>query len=510
MKESIAKIILGMILAIHFVGTAYATGTKGGGNAIVCFDPDKASEILKEYEHNDIGGNPIPAQLNDQGQLRNIRIRDEHLGDIESVESFDLYEARLSANRKSSSIIDLKENEKPTEYIERLLAPFDVVLPSFVNRIRNAMLRIPLEDARFYPFGVLPENDFTTVGMIDLSRCVLSSIFVQEKIKDVDYLHVDDRLFNHSKHSALSRAVGYLHEIVYLVMRDGGDETSDAARKIVSEIITRKEGQSYEEFIKKMTGMGFLGVYDSAVDTQSRLIDLALQLDLHLRDLMLSNLQIKLEDFFSTVNQVAETEGDFYVFAENGNAGAKIYSEDPVWIKAGDLLHAGNPSLAFQAVTDGSYYQRFFFAGSYKPYVERAVGRRKKIENVPLKDESIEAMEAAWHRVVGIFKIDQYETEMEKFYDSQIYPIVMNMVGFDEGEKKFVDQYFRIERAYSWDSNPAKYRFAPRTKILYDKYLYDTYRPIQSGEYLRDGEIRLSPSIELENLKLKEVIEYPN
>jgi hypothetical protein len=487
-----------LLLAVVISTPLFATGTKGGGNALICFKPEKATEVLKAYEHTDSRGNIIPAQLNEKGQLKNILIRDEHLADIDTIESFDLYEARMSIKGGDSKLIELKEDESPSDYIERLISRFDEVLPTFSAKMRNAMERIPLRDARFYPHGISPENDFTSVGLIDLSKCVLSSIFVQERVKNKEYLHLDERLFSHSKHGSFSRAVGYLHEIVYLIMRDQGDSTSDAARKIVTELIVHRNGATYENFAKEIISLGLMTLEEKVGDTRERIVEIAFQLDRQLREEIMKRERQLAKDFINTVDEVISQEGEFYTLVRDRPGlfrDTVEYQRVLSFDRDGILTYESNLRSVF-AGDDGDW-----------PYVEKP-GKRKGVVKVPLSPEAKDKLLNAVPNL-RFFDLASHEDEMAAFYQSDIYPQILQMQGFGENGVSQIDQYFRSKRKAYGEQRTS---YAPRTFVIKDSsrsWYWDSFDPDVSDEELAGLEVKLIANTLFSDFELDAELPYP-
>ncbi len=253
--------------------SAWAFGTKGGGSVIVCFDqnPEIAKLYYEERKAQNVSDGSKPTET---FGLKSVAILDEHLAKATRIVSLDLSEAedqlRGRPDRKIRKALD---RETPDEFVERLIKEvFDLSYPPIAEVMRKAARAIRFEDSISKQHGIMPQDDFSSVGLIDRARCVLTNLFVQEKIAEQHFLYRDDRIWNHEKLSDLSRLVTYLHEVVYWVQRSRGDVTSDVTRKVTQALVIEYPSQSWKDFFSPLSKLKFIDVLPQEVG-ESLLLD---------------------------------------------------------------------------------------------------------------------------------------------------------------------------------------------------------------------------------------------
>lgn len=223
------KVILGLAMMFS-VAAAQALprsiGTEGGGgeNAVVCFKDGSVPTLIRDSSSPRFG------------QILDSEIQNQ----LTSVESYDLYEARIprGLGARVPSIVALRQGESAREYAERIARRFDAYIPVVGKIIRSGTSMLP--DARILmrPSGLNRIHDENDVGYIEASRCVVATMAAQYKAGENTQLQLDARLFSHALHSPLSQAVLFLHEAIYYSARTYAQhEDSRATRTLVSALI---------------------------------------------------------------------------------------------------------------------------------------------------------------------------------------------------------------------------------------------------------------------------------
>lgn len=223
----------------------------GGGNALVCFPEGRIAigeeffDVVAEIKKNQ---NTIP---------------DKFLPFIESIEMYDLYEAkkRRGLNSKKPEILEIKEDERIYEYIDRLGKRFDKYNMTMSFAIPQARLLIPDSQFIFHEYAVKYQNDLGTVTLPN-SNCVISTmaaqVFLDSRENGFYEVHIDQRLFNHSKHSYQSKATLVLHELIYGLARKHFDHKSSAStRNLVRFFISYDESFTEKFIANSVYNLGF-------------------------------------------------------------------------------------------------------------------------------------------------------------------------------------------------------------------------------------------------------------
>jgi len=208
-------------------------GSSGGGNALVCFD---TSEIPKQIRERDQAGNII------DGSIRN-----EHIKHITKVEVLDLVEAQFARGMSQPKLTDLiqpNSGEDVEEYAKRVIGRFKDVAPLLYDNLMARVDEMPAANAVAQPDGLYPVDDYNLLGRIDSTNCVVATVAIHQfsglNLSGSPDLYFDQRLMFHSKHSDISRAITYLHEVVYSYARSGqGHKDSQDTRKLIG-VMLRK------------------------------------------------------------------------------------------------------------------------------------------------------------------------------------------------------------------------------------------------------------------------------
>ncbi len=219
----------------------------GGGNALVCF-------IQEEIE---IGGRTL--NFKKWVEQNNNTIPNSLLPFIKSIEMFDLYEAKkkrgLSA--KAPEIVSIEENEGFYDYLDRLGRRFIGKVDSMNQLVKKTQIMVPESSFIFHEAAIKYQNDLGTVTLPQ-DHCVISTMAGQVSINGYFEVHIDERLFNHSKHSKQSKATLVLHELIYAYARFfNNEEESSSTRKMVSAFISYSSGVTEGSVSKLGYNLGF-------------------------------------------------------------------------------------------------------------------------------------------------------------------------------------------------------------------------------------------------------------
>lgn len=212
----------------------------GGGNAIVCFNSatiaegDKTVNILDEIKKN-----------------KNI-IPDKFLTHIKSIEMYDLYEAKKKRGIGSqpAEILNIKEDEKIYEYIDRISSRFNDHNSEISKLIWKSRRIVPDGNISFSESGVVYQNDLGAVSLPQ-ENCIISTMAAQVNYFNNYFVHIDQRLYDHKAHSIQSKAVLILHEMIYAYGRKFFDhKESGSTRELVRVLISYHESIT-EGFVSK-------------------------------------------------------------------------------------------------------------------------------------------------------------------------------------------------------------------------------------------------------------------
>lgn len=220
----------------------------GGGNALVCF---KQSVIVR-----DGGVTDIVSEI----KKNNNTIPDIYLSYIKTIEMFDLYEAKKKRgiDSKKSEIIEISTDENIYNYLERLGNRFKGKVDLMKEMITEGKELIPDTQLVFHEFAVEYQNDLGSVTLPS-SNCVISTIAAQVNYNEFYEVNIDDRLFNHPKHSKQSKATLVLHELIYAIGRKYFNHTdSGATRNLVRNYISYHDSITEGAVSKSLSDLGFV------------------------------------------------------------------------------------------------------------------------------------------------------------------------------------------------------------------------------------------------------------
>lgn len=233
----------------------------GGGNALVCFKQKTAQ----------VGGSEV--DINIAEKIRNSeskKIPDKYLEYIESIEMFDLYEAkkRRGIDSPQPEIIKINDDEKYYDYFDRLAKRYDKRVYRMLFVLETAKTLIPDTRLIFHDFPVEHQNDLGSVALPS-NNCVVATMAAQVNYNDFYEVHIDERLFNHPTHSKQSKATLILHELLYAVGRKTYDhKDSGATRNLVRYFISYHNSITEGEVSKALLDLKFYAT--GAVDPESR------------------------------------------------------------------------------------------------------------------------------------------------------------------------------------------------------------------------------------------------
>lgn len=249
---------LTLIMAMSFYAQAKLDRTNGewaggGGNAIVCFEPQV---IIAQGEVRTTTKDII----NNIKKNKNI-IPDDYIQYIESVEMFDLYEAkkRRGIDSKKPEILDIKDDEKFYDYFDRLSKRYDGRVYTMAYIVEAGKELIPDSRLIFHNTAMLYQNDLGSVTLPS-DNCIVSTMAAQVNRKDYFEVHIDERLFNHAKHLRQSKATLILHELIYgLLRKHFKHEDSGVTRKLVNFLIAYDESFTEGTLAKALYELGIVG-----------------------------------------------------------------------------------------------------------------------------------------------------------------------------------------------------------------------------------------------------------
>ena len=196
----------------------------GGGDAVVCFNSRTARRDLRAIQRN---GGLIP---------------DSIIAHVESVESYDLAEARTPRG-VSGGVIPAIETLAPTEtplaYARRVISRLERLTPGLFGELESTLDSLSESQVVLQPHGVVAVEDTDPTDSIDDERCVLNTISHHTTIGSRYFIHLDQRLYNHPSFSDLNKALLVLHAVVYLNAENNyGHTDGRLSRLFVGRLVT--------------------------------------------------------------------------------------------------------------------------------------------------------------------------------------------------------------------------------------------------------------------------------
>lgn len=246
------NIFVFIMASLLFEGASFAGGMdSGGGQGFVCFDSKEVALSVMSNKGN---------------------IADEYIGNITSLETLDLFESKMKRGSTLSTpmLISIGENENFEDYLERIIDRIEKNIPVLGQKIREAKLNFSNDNLIWADIGLIPVNDSNVVGAYDTPFCTLTTLAIQFKEENSDYLNIDPRLFLHQKMSNQSRAILFLHEYLYLIARKMGKTSSRSSRLAISFLIRDDKKTTLKDVVENLYKLNLL----SLEEFQSRVSDL--------------------------------------------------------------------------------------------------------------------------------------------------------------------------------------------------------------------------------------------
>lgn len=252
------KFLIFPLVALSFSSAFAASdaGTRGGGNALICFnDPAIPAGIRKD----------------------NGDIKDAHIPSINSIQMLDLYEMSLQQGMEDVEPVQfmpILKGEGIAAFAERMLsriADFTPVIATHAIKIMHAM---PPNKSFAHPYGIENVKDFDLMGKINSRLCVVGTILYHVKNGGTTEIHYDQRLWNHPSFDAYNKYVAYLHEVIYSSMRESlNSKDSDDARKLVGMLLKKNFDQdSFIRFVLDKYSYQYSGSYESYLNSYDSVI----------------------------------------------------------------------------------------------------------------------------------------------------------------------------------------------------------------------------------------------
>lgn len=247
MKKYIISLIL-LVSTNSLASINYALGEwgSGGGNAIVCF------------KQMTIGTGETSVNIISEIKKNNNTIADDYLPYIESIEMFDLYDAKKARglNPSKPEIVEINNGEEFFSYTNRLAKRFKDSNPHMETIIRRAQNLLPETSFVMHEYGVKYQNDLGSV-VLPSEKCVISTMAAQVNSNDYYEAHIDKRLFFHPKHSKQSQATLVLHELIYAYARSFGQKDSSSTRSLVRFYLTYHKTINEKSTMKALNSLRF-------------------------------------------------------------------------------------------------------------------------------------------------------------------------------------------------------------------------------------------------------------
>jgi hypothetical protein len=157
--------------------------------------------------------------------------------------------------------------------VNRIAKRFEYYVPFITGMITEGRYAFPPKSVRHSPHGLKKIDDAKVLGLLD-DKCVAVQLAAQVNLDgSFSNLYLDDRLYKHPKHSALSRGVLALHEFVYRKARQLGQTDSHNTRKLVGFLIKKNLGHSVPVLIAHLTSLGFATTDSPALSYRGTLLE---------------------------------------------------------------------------------------------------------------------------------------------------------------------------------------------------------------------------------------------
>lgn len=198
---------------------AFAGGMdSGGGQGYVCFN----SKIVASHAKDNNGN-----------------LDEEDVKHISQLVTLDLYEAKLKRGNpaREIKIVERNPDENYEQYLDRIISRIGVRFPELAEQIFQMSEEFSGDHILWSPIGLTEVSDGNSVLAYDTDYCTLTTLAIQFREEDAQYLNLDPRLFNHDKMSEESKAVLILHEYLYAIARMNGRSSSRGTRMAISYLI---------------------------------------------------------------------------------------------------------------------------------------------------------------------------------------------------------------------------------------------------------------------------------
>lgn len=237
-----STLLLGIAVFTSLQSTAFAQhegSGSHGGNGVVCFSSPKYAE-----------------QLTQPDRVVSKTIPDSYLANITSVETLELYEARVGVYGDAlSDLLPIGATETENEYIERITNRFSNWTPVLKKMIDEGKKIIGNRVQKLNDSSLIPVEDIRPLSRAK-DGCIYTNVAQQASLGSsaIKRLVIDNRLYSRS--DALSRAVLMIHEYVlayttyYLKNTD-----SEGARNIVIRMIAKNTNAADMSVILETFGM---------------------------------------------------------------------------------------------------------------------------------------------------------------------------------------------------------------------------------------------------------------
>lgn len=239
------------ILSAHAnISKLYGEWGSGGGNSLVCF-----TDRFVEYRGNQVD---IIQNIKENNNV----LEDDHLPFISSIEFFDLYEAKKPRGFDSvkPEILGIEDGESYYDYFDRLGERFDKSVYRLTDIVKEAKALIPDSQFVFHDSAVEYQNDLGSVTLPS-KKCMIITMAAQVNYNGFYEVHIDQRLFNHPKHSRQSKATLILHELVYAIGRKFYQHTdSGSTRNLIRYYISYHPSFTEGLIAKSVNELGFQSV----------------------------------------------------------------------------------------------------------------------------------------------------------------------------------------------------------------------------------------------------------
>lgn len=236
------KLFTFIIASLLFEGASFAGGMdSGGGQGFVCFDSKEVAQAV----------------MSNKGNIAN-----EYIENITSLETLDLFEAKMKRGSSLSvpSLMAIGESEGSESYLNRIIERIEKNIPVLGQKIRAAEHNFSNDNLIWADIGLIPVNDSNVVGAYDTPFCTLTTLAIQFKEENSDYLNIDPRLFLHPKMSNQSRAILFLHEYLYLTARRMGKTSSRSSRLAISFLIRDDHRTTLRDVAENLYKLNILSV----------------------------------------------------------------------------------------------------------------------------------------------------------------------------------------------------------------------------------------------------------